>query len=66
MFQKVTRAAAERLPAAVVTDGIALCPRCWRPLLQVLPGGGDVVVWCRQCRRHITVKQQFRQEPESR
>lgn len=53
----ITRAHdATELRQAVIKDGLAICPECWRPLCEPMGGFGEVAVWCHKCRKNRLVK----------
>lgn len=56
MIQRVDRRELSKLPKGNIVDGVALCPKCWRPLCEPLSGEGVMAVWCRQCRENRIVK----------
>lgn len=59
MIQRIDRKNIDKIPKANIVDGVALCPKCWKPLAEPVRGEGDVAVWCRQCKEHRVIR--FRQ-----
>ncbi|MCL1829383.1 MAG: hypothetical protein FWG32_07845 [Oscillospiraceae bacterium] len=55
MFRLLNEEQIGRLKRARVdkNGGPAFCPDCGKALLQILPGGGGAVVWCKCCKNHV-------------
>ena len=42
----------DTISRAVIRDGVALCPRCWKKLCRTTNGGSarGIILWCRKCK----------------
>jgi len=63
MIKRVDRKRQKELPRAVKSDGVMLCPLCWRVIAEPLSGEASIAIWCRSCKQHIILDIK---EPESR